>query len=256
MLKGKKILVVEDNEVNQKLIDFVLKKAGAVVDIANQGKHAIEFLEKYTMYDLVIMDLQMPVMDGYATTKYIRNDLKLNMPIIAMTATALKTEQDKCFQYGMNDYMTKPFDFNDLYKRIAKQLGGQPAVLPVLTDKKSGPVKLYNLSLLEDLNDKDSLIEVANMFLNNTPRQLDEMMQDAKQHNWEKVFYEAHKIKGSAGMLQAHELIEVLMQVEKKAKEEKDVHSIEGLIDKAIGYFAQINTELKAEIKKMQENYA
>jgi signal transduction histidine kinase len=118
-LTGKQVLVAEDNEINQKLIEFVLRKAGGTVTIANNGEEAIQFLQQNNLYDLIIMDLQMPKMDGYATTYYIRNNLRLKTPIIAMTATAMKDEQWQCLHAGMNEYMTKPFEFAELYKRIA-----------------------------------------------------------------------------------------------------------------------------------------
>ncbi len=119
LLTGKNFLVAEDNEINQKLIDYVLTKAGGSVKIVNNGAEAISYLEKGTIVDLIIMDLQMPEMDGYEATQYIRNDLHMQTPIIAMTATAMKGEQLQCLQSGMNEYLTKPFEFADLYKRIS-----------------------------------------------------------------------------------------------------------------------------------------
>jgi signal transduction histidine kinase len=118
LLVGKNFLVAEDNEINQKLIDYVLRKAGGTVEIVNNGAEAIRYLEEGKLVDLIIMDLQMPEMDGYEATQYIRNDLHLDTPIIAMTATAMKGEQLQCLESGMNEYLTKPFDFADLYKRI------------------------------------------------------------------------------------------------------------------------------------------
>jgi signal transduction histidine kinase/CheY-like chemotaxis protein len=118
LLTGKNFLVAEDNEINQKLIDYVLTKAGGTVEIVSNGAEAIKYLKKGNFVDLIIMDLQMPEMDGYAATQYIRNDLHLQTPIIAMTATAMKGEQLQCLQSGMNEYLTKPFEFADLYKRI------------------------------------------------------------------------------------------------------------------------------------------
>jgi signal transduction histidine kinase len=118
LLAGKHVLVAEDNEINQKLIEFVLRKAGGAVTIANNGEEAVQHLQQNKGYDLIIMDLQMPKMDGYATTYYIRHQLRLSTPIIAMTATAMKDEQWQCLHAGMNEYMTKPFEFSELYKRI------------------------------------------------------------------------------------------------------------------------------------------
>jgi signal transduction histidine kinase len=122
LLAGKRFLVAEDNEINQKLIDYVLRKAGATVEMFNNGADAIRHLKDDQVFDLIIMDIQMPEMDGYATTRYIRNDLKLQTPIIAMTATAMKGEQLQCIESGMNEYMTKPFEFAELYKRIGTLL--------------------------------------------------------------------------------------------------------------------------------------
>jgi signal transduction histidine kinase len=122
LLAGKRFLVAEDNEINQKLIDYVLRKAGGTVEMFSNGADAIRHLQQDHVFDLIIMDIQMPEMDGYATTRYIRNDLKLQTPIIAMTATAMKGEQLQCIESGMNEYMTKPFEFTDLYKRIGTLL--------------------------------------------------------------------------------------------------------------------------------------
>jgi signal transduction histidine kinase len=122
LLAGKRFLVVEDNEVNQKLIDYVLKKVGGSTELVGNGVEAISLLQEGAVFELIIMDLQMPEMDGYETTGIIRNDLHLQTPIIAMTATATEGEQLQCLESGMNDYMTKPFDFDELYKKIGRLL--------------------------------------------------------------------------------------------------------------------------------------
>ena len=121
-LAGKRFLVAEDNEVNQQLVEHVLRRGGGDVVLAGNGELAIRYLQQNNHYDLIIMDLQMPVLDGYAATQFIRNELQSSIPIIAMTATALIGEQLRCFEVGMNDYMTKPFEFTELYKRIVNLL--------------------------------------------------------------------------------------------------------------------------------------
>jgi len=127
LLAGKRFLVAEDNEINQKLIDYVLRKAGGSVELVNNGAEAIRYLQQDTIVDLIIMDLQMPEMDGYVATRFIRNDLHMDTPIIAMTATAMKGEHLQCLESGMNEYMTKPFEFAELYKRISGLLSYAPA---------------------------------------------------------------------------------------------------------------------------------
>jgi len=116
LLSGKKVLVAEDNYVNQILIEHVLKTIGIEVCLVNNGKEAITALQQDPNVDLILMDLQMPLMDGYESTDFIRNELKIQIPVIAMTATAMKGEMEKCLDAGMTDYISKPFEFVDLYK--------------------------------------------------------------------------------------------------------------------------------------------
>ncbi len=121
-LKGIRILLAEDNHLNQILAKAVLTKAKCLVDVAENGLVALEKL-KVNHYDVVLMDIQMPEMDGYETTRHIRTQLESSLseiPIIAMTAHALNTEVEKCLKIGMNDYISKPFKTNDLYSKIYK----------------------------------------------------------------------------------------------------------------------------------------
>ncbi len=116
---NKKILIVEDNRVNQKLISAILKKAGCEFDVAEDGAVALEKLEKIK-FDLVLMDCQMPVMDGYeATTKIRLSPKKYSaVPIIALTANVLNGEEEKCVLTGMNDYVKKPINSRELIEKI------------------------------------------------------------------------------------------------------------------------------------------
>ncbi len=112
-----KILVVEDNILNQKLASFMLKDWKIDFDICDNGKLAVEKL-KSEKYNLILMDIQMPEMNGYEATEYIRNQLKLTIPIIAMTADALPGEKEKCIGFGMTDYISKPIKAIDLKNLI------------------------------------------------------------------------------------------------------------------------------------------
>lgn len=112
-----KILLVEDNVLNQLLATKVLERWNTSPDIASNGKIALEKLKEFT-YDLVLMDIQMPEMDGYETTEYIRNKISNKLPIIAMTANAMVGEKEKCLKAGMNDCISKPFDPKELYSKI------------------------------------------------------------------------------------------------------------------------------------------
>ncbi len=118
----KHILIVEDNKINQVIATRVINKFGFSSDIAENGLIAIEKL-KQQHYDLVLMDMQMPEMDGYEATTVIRTQLKSNVPIIALTAHAMKEEREKCLRLGMNEYISKPFDQHELYDLILGVLG-------------------------------------------------------------------------------------------------------------------------------------
>jgi len=116
-----KILIVEDNLLNQKLAGFMLNDWGFSYDICSNGKLAIEKL-KQNVYNLILMDIQMPEMNGYEATEFIREKLMMDIAIIAMTAHALPGEKDKCLSYGMTDYISKPIRETDLHNLITKYI--------------------------------------------------------------------------------------------------------------------------------------
>ncbi len=119
--KGKRILVVEDNEMNREIIQEVLQESGFEIDIAEDGKYAVEMVAKSIpgYYDAILMDIQMPIMDGYTATKKIRklhNQSLANIPIVAMTANAFDEDRKEAFACGMNEHVTKPLNLEELFK--------------------------------------------------------------------------------------------------------------------------------------------
>jgi CheY-like chemotaxis protein len=115
------VLVVEDVTLNQLLLKIILVEFGFGIDIANNGKIAIEKLQK-NVYDIILMDLQMPEMNGFEATAYIRNEMNSQIPIIALTADVTTVDVEKCKAVGMNDYISKPIDEKLLYSKISKYL--------------------------------------------------------------------------------------------------------------------------------------
>jgi len=117
------ILLAEDNPVNQKLAKLMLTRAGYKVDVANDGKDAIE---QYTTaperFDVILMDIEMPEMDGFEATRVIRQKGFATVPIIAMTAHAMKGDREKCLEAGMNDYITKPIKRELVFEILEKYL--------------------------------------------------------------------------------------------------------------------------------------
>jgi len=119
-LKGKKALIVEDNVLNRIVVRQNMKEWGMIVDEADNGQEAVEKV-RHRDYDIVLMDLQMPVMDGYKATRLIRqlpDKKKSQVPIIALTASALLGIRTQAYEYGMNDVLLKPFKPDELQKMI------------------------------------------------------------------------------------------------------------------------------------------
>jgi signal transduction histidine kinase len=113
------VLIVEDNTLNQKLMGILLGKMGDVFDIAHDGREAIAKV-KEKKFDLILMDIQMPAMDGFEATRIIRNDLRVTTPIIALTARVFKEDEEKCLAVGMDDFLAKPVEMKILTEKIAK----------------------------------------------------------------------------------------------------------------------------------------
>ncbi|MFY7901001.1 MAG: ATP-binding protein, partial [Chitinophagaceae bacterium] len=244
ILQNKKFLVVEDNEVNQKLITHVLQRIGGFVTLANNGKEAIDFLASYK-FDMIIMDLQMPVLDGYEATKHIREVMQIKTPIIAMTATAIKGEQIKCIEIGMNDYMSKPFDFNDLYRRLVKLLTIQTT--ETVSNSSSNIEKPYNLRTLEEMNDAKIIIAVIDMFLKNIPEELKILAENITEMHWQQAYEIAHKLKSSATTLEAYPFAEILGKLEMNMQTGVAQENNSALLDEAFASFKSIQVLLEEE---------
>jgi CheY-like chemotaxis protein len=120
-LRNVKVLVAEDVALNQLLIKIILMDFGFELEIAENGKMAIEKL-KENQYDIILMDLQMPEMNGFDATVYIREEMNLQIPIIALTADVTTVDFEKCLAVGMNDYISKPIDEKLLYSKIINAL--------------------------------------------------------------------------------------------------------------------------------------
>ena len=128
-LAGVRLLLVEDNAINQNVAKGILEQAGAVVAVAENGAVAVELL-RGERYDLVLMDVQMPVMDGFTATRLIREELGLQLPVIAMTAGVMESEREQCIAAGMDDFIAKPLDVEQMFATIQRHLAMVEGGLP------------------------------------------------------------------------------------------------------------------------------
>lgn len=254
-LAGKTILVVEDNEVNQKVITHILKRAHIRTILANNGKEAVTLLEEGENVDLIILDLQMPVMNGFQTATYIRQKLKRNTPIIAMTASALRNEKLKCFELGMNEYLTKPFAPADLFQHLKRLLyPEQEAVsLQESNEKIQQKEELYNLSHLTEMEDDEYFCDVLQLFLDTTPDILEQMKEGKIQEDWDLVYKQAHKLKSSLGLLQMNSLLALTTSIETKAKNRQNTETIKEELKLLTEKFLLIRPMIEAELNTVKQ---
>ena len=194
--------------MNQRVVGMFLSDWGMNYDIADNGKTAIQQLEKYT-YDLILMDVQMPEMDGYSATEYIRQNMQIETPIIAMTAHALAGEREKALSYGMNEYISKPVKEEDLYKIIARfvplvrgfQQHADAAHSPVvsLPSENNGLSIDYNFLMESSKGKRNLLKEILELFLQQAPDELATMDKALRQEQYEQLAHIAHSMKSTTG---------------------------------------------------------
>lgn len=223
-----KILVAEDNSMNQFVINKLLTKWNAEVLMADNGSKALEMLSQHEV-DVVLMDLQMPELNGFDTTRIIRdtNSLVLNhkVPIIALTADAFSETKRKVLESGFDDFVTKPFDQDTLFLKIKRQLykasepETQESIEPNMSDfNKDG---LVDLSYFREVvgDDNDMLVELLTMFLDQNPKEISDLKLMHEAGSMDDVKKLAHKMKSSLGTLGMKATVHVLSMIEKEALE-------------------------------------
>ena len=220
VIEGHHVLLVEDNELNQQVASMTLGHFGLNVEVANNGKEAVEIL-KTKSFDIVLMDVQMPVMDGYEATRVIRGELQLEVPIIALTANALKGESDKCLSAGMNDFITKPFDEGTMLKTMAKWLKSkslEEASNEIQAKKNEDIVApLYDLGKLESISrgDYNFIKKVLGIFVDQTPSAIQEIKLTGSTGDYETMGKIAHRIKPSLDNLGIKSMFQIIRDIEK-----------------------------------------
>lgn len=246
-LAGRRVLIVEDNEINQRVINTYLQKAAIRTMVANNGREAVEILEKDPNFDLVIMDLQMPEMNGLQATAYIRKRLQLCLPIVAMTASALRNEKMKCFEAGMNEYMTKPFVPAELFKLLRRLMLNRNQTTPLIEFNRLNQ-NYYDLSYLRSMQDAVNERDVLQVFLSTTPVLLEEIKTEALFENWERVHKKAHKLKSSLAILQMSELLEICTHIETQSRDRSDLEKIPQQVNQLLQKFSVIQPLISAEM--------
>lgn len=209
--KNIKVLVVEDNAINEKIALSQLERMGIKGEIASNGKMALQRVAKET-FDLILMDLHMPDMDGFAVTRAIRNgeagENTRNVPIVAMTASALIGDREECLKVGMNDYLTKPVRIRQLAAVLETQLN-KPVQwdLIQLIGQTTDELAFNPNILAANLLGKEEMIsELITEFLEDLGRNITVLKSQFKNAEWDKMVRQVHALKGVAGNIGANQI--------------------------------------------------
>jgi|CXWL01.1.fsa_nt_gi PAS domain S-box-containing protein len=222
-IAGARILLVEDNELNQIVASQLLRRIGAEVDIASDGAEALERL-RAASYDVVLMDIQMPNMDGYEATRRIRGELGLArevLPVIALTASVLLEQRSRAIEAGMDDFVMKPFHPRQLEEVIAGHLARRRgATLADAGERAVDERPAIDLEVLEAQTERqrDLALEILDLFVRQAPELGREMTTALFEQRLPQVAAIAHKLRSSAGVVGAARLRETLIRIERAIK--------------------------------------
>jgi len=219
------VLLAEDNPTNQKLFKKYMDKKSISCDVVENGREAYEAV-LVKNYDIIFMDCQMPVMDGYEATRKIRTFEKdrRRTPIVALTANAFETDKKKCYQAGMDDYLSKPID----YDRLNKILENQAVKNGNRHDKLLPQYMTEAMNMLHSVTqiELDELKDMYEMYNQQINEEMDLLIQQVQSRDYENLAISAHRLKGSSGNLQLHELYKCILELEGAAKNEDFDHVI------------------------------
>jgi CheY-like chemotaxis protein/two-component sensor histidine kinase len=246
------VLLVEDNYLNQVLATKVLTNWNWKVDVAENGAVAVNKLQKNN-YDIILMDIQMPEMDGYEATRYIRKKMsppKSTIPIMAMTAHAISGEIERCEQVGMNGYISKPFNEDHLYEKILTILN----LDNTMEDNTNAGTQMNegrytDLTYLKKLSkgDDDFVKQMISIFINQTPTAIQKMEADLSNKDWTSLRAVAHKMKPSFSFVGVTSLQEKIETIEDNAEKGTNANLIADLIAQVKEVSLKAVAELQTE---------
>ncbi|RZK38147.1 MAG: response regulator [Pedobacter sp.] len=247
-----RVLVVDDNAINQSLMEHLLLQWNIDFDIVSNGLMAVEQL-RHQSYDLVLMDIQMPQMDGYTATQQIREVLKLDIPIIAMTAHAMAGEREKCLSRGMNEYISKPIMEEELFKLIAN-FGLDSLNQPTVTVAgNTSNFKFIDLTYMRSISGGNITFEktVSQQFIDNIPNHLEQLLAAYQKNDFATVKMRAHDFKTSIAMFGLLDSLEQDLDVLEMATEQHP--SIELVLNNLTESLTSAVAEAKVFLRELKD---
>ena len=221
-----KILLAEDNAVNQQVVVATLQKYGCMVDVANNGREAISRYKTFK-YDLIFMDCQMPVVDGFEATKIIREYEKVNgkvrTPIVALTANALEADRQACLESGMDDFVIKPIRLRMLPEIFNRFSMGDDDSLKIISEKGdfnkiSDHIDQEIIDELKKLLDNEQLQDVTKLFVEHVEQRLEQLHKAVKENDMDEIESISHSMKGSSANMGATLMSQMCNEVMESTK--------------------------------------
>jgi len=259
-IQGAKILLVEDNEINQQVTQELLSTSGMQVSLAENGQVAVQKCQDSSPseIDLIFMDLEMPVLDGYEATKQIRRIKGFeNLPIVALTADAMSGVKSVALKVGMNDYITKPIDPSEVYNVLVKWIPAKRVNSEMSAEIRPRIDTTHNFPLIPGIDTHSALKRIAGniplysrILLNFAEQNIDlieKLRPILNRKNFKKAEYLVHALKGSAGNVGAQKLYEVASAFDTVLKSESPESA------KIAQLFQQFNAELSLVIQTIKK---
>ncbi len=242
------ILLAEDNLLQIKLITALFAQYNITIQVAVNGKEVVEKI-RTNNFDLVLMDMEMPVMNGYEATSIIRNKLKNNISIIALTANARPGEKEKCLQHGMNGYVSKPIDTGDLFNTIYKLTGKAVSTKSTFINSQTVtvvPDKVCNLDYLMGAahGNKKIVNNIVAVFFKETKKELIFLNDAIEETNYPVISNISHKIKSAFSILGITKLEPIFKELEQLSNSTSSIGNIEMLSRRVNLVFNQAKEEM------------
>ena len=256
-LGSRYVLVAEDVELNQYLVRHIMESWGFTVDIVNNGREAVDMMQKNN-YDLVLMDIQMPEMDGMEATRAIRqlsDPKKAAIPIVALTANALKGDSEKYLAAGMNDFLPKPFNEQKLFIIISNNLktgAAAPKAQPMNetnTSATGSEEKLYDLNMVQTISggDESFVKRMVHLFIETVPPSLTDLQKETAAQNWLNVSKLAHKLKATIDSMGITRIKDVVRTIETNGKKSEELDKIPAQVQEVITVLEACMNQLKRD---------
>jgi len=256
-LGARKVLVAEDVELNQLLVRHIMQSWGFEVTITDNGKKAVQALEQED-FDLILMDIQMPEMDGIEAThsiRHMKDARKAAIPIVALTANALKGDSEKYLVAGMNDYLSKPFTEEQLFTVIQKNIQNlvmEDKTEPSITHTPAaaeGSERLYDLTMVRSVSggDEGFIKKMVQLFIETAPPTVAELQQAQQEQQWERVGKLAHKLKSTIDSMGVSTLKDDIRTIEANGKHQQDTDALPPLVKRVTEVVTACIAQLKAD---------